>query len=331
VAMMQAAEPGNRNDSVTIRQRHSIAGRPLGQTKVSSILVIIADILGEKPFQVPFVDRDHVIEQIAPATFNPALGYAVLPRTLLRRSDRGDPQRSDSWRNLRSIFAIAVEDQKPRSRVQGKGFPQLLNDPCARRMLRNIEVQNMPPVMANDEKAIERAERKGRYREEVHRGNRFPMIAEKREPAFSRFRISRRSPHPAGNRAFRIIKPEQKQLTMNARRAPSRILRKHPEDQFSHLLRCLPTPEGRSGPGDHFPVQTKTSPVPPDHRLRRDDNEGLFPSGPEPFCQDPADLIENGEPWPGMPALQRCELLTESEIFEKQATTSAEQPKDRSE
>ena len=69
--------------------------------------------------------------------------------------------------------------------------------------------------------------------------------------------------------------------------------------------------------------------MPPDHCLWCDDNERLFPAGPESSRQDPAELIESGEPWPRTSSLQRNELLTENEIFKKQATTSAEQAKER--
>jgi hypothetical protein len=47
------------------------------------------------------------------------------------------------------------------------------------RMLCDIEVQDTPTVVTDDEKAIERAEGDRRNREEVHRGNRFTVIGER--------------------------------------------------------------------------------------------------------------------------------------------------------
>ena len=49
-------------------------------------------------------------------------------------------------------------------------------------MLCDIEVQDTPTVVTDDEKAIERAEGDRRNREEVHCGNRIPVIAEKGKP-----------------------------------------------------------------------------------------------------------------------------------------------------
>jgi hypothetical protein len=50
-------------------------------------------------------------------------------------------------------------------------------------MLCDIEVQDTPTVVTDDEKAIERAEGDRRNSEEVHRGNRFAVITEKDKPA----------------------------------------------------------------------------------------------------------------------------------------------------
>src|SRR6266478_9872141 len=47
-------------------------------------------------------------------------------------------------------------------------------------MLCDIEVQDTPTVVTDDEKAIERAEGDRRHSEEVHRGNRFTVITEKK-------------------------------------------------------------------------------------------------------------------------------------------------------
>jgi len=57
-------------------------------------------------------------------------------------------------REPRLHITIAVEDQEPRSQLELKRFPKLLNNPEARRMLCDVEVQSTPPVMPNDEEAI---------------------------------------------------------------------------------------------------------------------------------------------------------------------------------
>jgi len=55
----------------------------------------------------------------------------------------------------------------------------LLNDPQARWVLRDVEVQDPPTVMTDHEEAVEDTKRDRWNSEEIHRRNGFPMIAQK--------------------------------------------------------------------------------------------------------------------------------------------------------
>ena len=73
-------------------------------------------------------------------------------------------------------------------------------------MLCDIEVQDTPTVVTDDEKAKERAEGDRRNSEEVHPGNRLPVITEKGKPVPGWLRISRRPFHPTRDRSLRDIR-----------------------------------------------------------------------------------------------------------------------------
>jgi hypothetical protein len=49
----------------------------------------------------------------------------------------------------------------------------------------HIEMQDTPPVMSDDEKAVEYAEGQRWHCEEIHRGNCFTRIAQKCHPSLS--------------------------------------------------------------------------------------------------------------------------------------------------
>ena len=121
-----------------------------------AVLVVIANIVEEKPPQMAFVHRNNVIQQLPPTAFDPALRHPVLPWTLERGLDRLNPERSHCSGNLHSVLPVPVEDQKPRKRAKRKRLPQLLHHPQARRMLGDIAVQNAPPIMSDHEKAAAR-------------------------------------------------------------------------------------------------------------------------------------------------------------------------------
>jgi hypothetical protein len=107
---------------------------------------------------------------------------------------------------------------------------------------------------------------------------------------------------------------------MDSWRSPAGVLNDHAEDQFSNLLRCRFSSDLPPDSGDQPPVHTKTSAMPADHGFGRDDDEGLLPSRPDPPSDYPEELIEEVEARARMSTLQRDELLTQSEILEKETS-----------
>jgi hypothetical protein len=77
-----------------------------------SVLVVIADIIGEQPLEMLLVESDHMIEQIASATLYPALGDAVLPRTLVGLLIRIDLHGSYSNWDFQAIFRVTIKDEE---------------------------------------------------------------------------------------------------------------------------------------------------------------------------------------------------------------------------
>src|SRR5258707_3885026 len=257
-----------------------------------AVLVVVANIFREQAFQVALVNCDDVIQEITAAIPYPTLRDSILPRTRERGADRTHAQRSNCCGDFQSILGITIKDDEPWSGFKWKCFPQLLDDPQACRMLCDIEVQDAPTIVTDDEKTIEHAEGDRRNTEEVHRGNRFPVITEKGKPVLGRLRISRRPFHPTRDGSLRDIKTEHEKLAMNAWRSPRWVLNDHPEDQFLNLLRRLSSPNGPPDLGDQLPVQTESAPVPTHHGFRRDRNEGLLPCGPKSADGDPEELVE---------------------------------------
>ena len=48
--------------------------RSLAQSKVRAVLVMVGDVLGKQPLQVPLVESNHMVEQLAAAAPHPPLG-----------------------------------------------------------------------------------------------------------------------------------------------------------------------------------------------------------------------------------------------------------------
>jgi hypothetical protein len=203
---------------------------------MGTVVVVVADIISEQTLQMAFIEGNDAIQQFAAATADPTLRHAILPRTFEGGPQGTHVQGSNSNGNFQSILGITIQYDELRSRSKWKCFSQLLDDPQACRMLCDVEVQNAPTIVADDEEAVEHTERNRWHSEEVHRRNRFPMVSKEGAPTFGRVRISRRSAHPARDRSLGEVKTKHDQLTMDARCAPRWILDNHPEDQIPNLF-----------------------------------------------------------------------------------------------
>src|SRR4249919_3562985 len=83
------------------------------------------------------------------------------------------------------------------------------------RMLRDVNVQDASPIVADDKKAVEHAEGDRWHREEIHGGNRFPMVSKEGQPALGPVGISRRSSHPTRDGSLGEVKAEHEEFPMD--------------------------------------------------------------------------------------------------------------------
>jgi len=83
-----------------------------------AVLMVVANILREPPFQVAFVNCNDVIQEITPATPYPTLCDSILPRTLERSADRIHPQGSNRCGDFQSILGITIKDDETSERIQ---------------------------------------------------------------------------------------------------------------------------------------------------------------------------------------------------------------------
>src|SRR5271169_5240819 len=81
---MEPAKSRPRDDLVSAgrnRCRNSPSGCVLTEPEMSPVFVVVEQIQRHQPFQMPLIQDDHVVKQVAPTTSNPALRNPVLPWT----------------------------------------------------------------------------------------------------------------------------------------------------------------------------------------------------------------------------------------------------------
>jgi hypothetical protein len=90
-----------------------------------------------------------------PTAFHPTLRDAILPGRSEGSSLGNHPRGLHRCDHLEPELLIAIKDQVFVRRFKGKCLAQLLDDPTASRMLRDVNVQDARPIMADDEEAVE--------------------------------------------------------------------------------------------------------------------------------------------------------------------------------
>src|ERR1035437_513906 len=177
IAVMQPAHALLANHCTVFQRAYPASRRLLLQPEVGSVVVIIGNVLGEESLQMALIQRDRVVEQAAAPASDPTLGDTILPGTRNRGTGRCHLQRADRGWHFQSVLRIVVEYEKSGRPSVGKSFSQLLYDPGASGVASEVEVQNAPAIMTDDEEAVQNPKGESGDGEEIHGSDSFPMIA----------------------------------------------------------------------------------------------------------------------------------------------------------
>jgi hypothetical protein len=82
-----------------------------------------------------------------------------------------------------------------------------LNNPFRRWVPSDVEVQDFPVPVLNDEEAVEQAEGDGWYRKKIERNDRLAMVQEKAQPLFAWVSTAVCGPKIPGDGSFRNNEP----------------------------------------------------------------------------------------------------------------------------
>jgi hypothetical protein len=190
-------------------------------------------------------------------------------------------------------------------------------------MASHLTLKNTPPVMRDDEKAVEHSEGQRWHSKEIHRGDGSPMIAEKGRPSLGQLRTPRRSPHPAQHGSLRKIEAKHFQFAVDARCAPCGIFRDHAKDQLAQFLADVFSARANPTPREPRPIQLEPCTVPANDSLWLDEDQRVLPFRPEPPQDHPEKFVGGGDLRARIPRLQNVKLLAKSQVLKQQVAVRA--------
>lgn len=215
---------------------------------------------------------------------------------------------------VRAIDLVSVPNDVPGRGVVGEGVDQLLACPLRGRTIGDVEVQDASALVLKHEEYLRDAKRGCGNDKEVDVNENIGVIPEKRTPGLRR----RFSPtrHVARHCGFSDLEAEHEQLTVNARRSPSRVLGGDSTDQRSDLRIDGWTSAAVSAlPG---PVELEALAMPADHGLGLHDDQSVVPVWPQAAEGDPECAVRLGQPGAFGLALHNGQLLSQGEGLERE-------------
>jgi hypothetical protein len=180
---MEATKHGPGNDAARSEpdDRPAVGGvqreRAMGARRV-----VVRDVLRQHRPQVPFVDDYQMVETLASQRPDETLGDRVRLRRPDRREQGSDADPGGAGDERAAVAAVAVVDEVARLLTPRRRRDQLAPDPLGGRMRGDVQMDDPPPVMRNEEEDVQGAEGNRRYREEVGGPDVRCMIAEEGAP-----------------------------------------------------------------------------------------------------------------------------------------------------
>ena len=89
ITMVQPAESRKGLNLASTRRANfccTTCWRVLRESKMRPVLMVIEQVRRHQSFEMPLIEDDHVVQQVASATSHPALSNTVLPRTAKGRA-----------------------------------------------------------------------------------------------------------------------------------------------------------------------------------------------------------------------------------------------------
>lgn len=138
------------------------------QRKMATIMIILFNVLGEKPSQMLFAEDEDMIEKLSSNWKNTSFWNSVLPRCSIWNYHGFYSHGLDEFFDLSREDAVPVKDEILGEWIELESLSQLLFHPLCCGVLRNIDMHNLSSRMINYEEDVEDAEADGRHHQEVH-------------------------------------------------------------------------------------------------------------------------------------------------------------------
>src|SRR6266511_2165490 len=142
------------------------------------LAVVVLHIFVEHLQEMTLVQHDHVVEALAAERPDDSLRHRVSVWGMHGCHDRRDPDARSTLNEVLAITAVVVANEIPGLCAPGRRFDDLSPDPLCGRMPRDIDVDDAPAAMCDEDQRVYRAEHECLHREQVDRPDRGRVVVQ---------------------------------------------------------------------------------------------------------------------------------------------------------
>lgn len=221
IAMMKPAASGKWNDFTRIQfpLYIPIKGRVLVQSAMGPVPVVVIQVFVKHLSQVFFTDDDMMVEAIPSDRSDHSFHITVLPWAFGGGNDLLDPHILDALPEGAAVDSVPVPEQIFWRGIPGKGRPDLLEGPGGSGIPGDVEMNDSPSVMTQNQKHVQDLEVHGGDGEEIHGADGCEVVVQEGFPRLSR-PVGRWFRHEVRYRPFGYFEAELEQFAVDTRRTP---------------------------------------------------------------------------------------------------------------
>ena len=175
-----------------------------------------------------FAENENVIQTLAPARADEALGERILPGAARRCKDFIDTHALDPVPKLLAVDLVTIAEKVGGRGVVWKGLDDLLGGPVSGGVLGHVEVDDASAMVSKHDENEEDAQAHGGHREQIEGDQVLDMVREERPPGL------RRLGTPLGDQArdgaLGHVEAKLEELAMDSWCAPERVRDGHAGD-----------------------------------------------------------------------------------------------------
>jgi len=314
--MVQAADMVDLDDTAAIHGMDiPVFGTIHPEGLMNSPAMVVIEVAAQDLPQMPLIQDDHMVEAFSTDTPDQSFDERILPRTSWCGNHLLDAHVLDALLEVPTIDTVTISQKVSGCFIPWESIDDLLGSPLGSWIRGDVEMQDAPSVMSQDQEDEEDLIPHGWYDEEVDGRDVSDVILQEALPG-----LRRRLPltdHVFRNRRLVEFDPDLSQLADNVWSTPERIGERHTPDEVADFLRgCWPP--RLPGARELRPVLAELAPTPCDDGFGSNDHERLTPAGPGPREPGPEDAIVSPYQWSLTGSTIDSQLMPQGQVLDLQ-------------